>query len=235
MTERTDQLRKEWDNRSERLGATQRAVLFKRFPDWMNKSIHRQHVHFVDDNCPQGLSRVLDVGCGYGRISVELARRFHGAQFQGIDLSKEFAKNYEKHIGPCFNGPVQEFCPDEAYDLILIVTTLMYLSAQEHFDVLQRLWSCLVPGGRIVCIEPASELFVMWRRLTGRNSASPTGGTVEHFLNHELVEKFAHLPGRKILETRSVKLLPMISATVVHHCVAVEKQPEVRAKGDRPT
>lgn len=44
MTERTDQLKKEWGERSERLGFTQRAVLFKRFPGWLNDSIHRRHV-----------------------------------------------------------------------------------------------------------------------------------------------------------------------------------------------
>lgn len=223
MTDRTQQLKKEWDQRSERLGSTQRAVLFKRFPGWLNQSIHRRHVRFVVDHAPQEPSRVLDVGCGYGRISIELANLFPHADFQGIDLSTEFARHYEQHIGPCFNGPVQDYRPNETYDLILIVTTLMYLDRQEHRDVLQRLWSCLVPGGRIVCIEPASELFILWRRITGKASASPTGGTVEHFLRGQLVEKFEHFGQRRILDSRSVNLIPYINATAVHHCVAVQK------------
>ncbi|HSG97869.1 MAG TPA: class I SAM-dependent methyltransferase [Woeseiaceae bacterium] len=226
MTERTDQLKKEWDQRSARLGSTQRAVLFKRFPGWLNQSIHRRHVRFIADNCPSGVSRVLDVGCGYGRISIELAERFPEASFLGVDLSTEFARHYEQNVGPCFNGPIQEFHSDDTYDLILIVTTLMYLSAEEHVEVLKRLWSSLAPGGRILCVEPASELFIMWRRLTGKASASPTGGTVEHFLRQQLVDKFAHLDGRRVVGTRSVNLLPYIGATAVHHCVAVERRDE---------
>lgn len=223
MTERTEQLKREWDQRSVHLGSTQRAVLFKRFPGWLNQSIHRRQLRFIVDNCPAGLSRVVDVGCGYGRISIELAERFPEARFQGVDLSTEFARHYEDHVGPCFNGPIQDFNPDETYDLVLIVTTLMYLSAEEQVEVLERLWSSLDPGGRILCIEPASELFIMWRRFTGKVSASPTGGTVEHFFRQQLADKLAHLEGSRVVGTRSVNLLPYIGATAVHHCAAVEK------------
>ena len=226
MTMRTDQLKNEWDQRSARLGSTQRAVLFKRFPGWLNQSIHRRHIRFTVDNCPARLSRVLDVGCGYGRISLELAESFPETLFYGVDLSTEFARHYEQHVGPCFNGPIQHFHPEETYDLILIITTLMYLGAEEHIEVLERLWSSLNPGGRIVCIEPASELFILWRRLTGKVSASPTGGTVEHFTWQQLADKFAHLEGSRVVGARSVHLLPSISATAVHHCVAVEKPTE---------
>ena len=224
MTERTDELKREWDERSERLGSTQRAVLFKRFPGWLNQSIHRKHVRFVVDNCPAGLSSVLDVGCGYGRVSLELIKQFPQVQFQGVDLSTEFSHHYEQNVGPCFNGAIQDFHSDERFDLVLIVTTLMYLNTREHAAVLGRLWTYLNPGGRIVCIEPASELFVNWRRLTGRESASPTGGTVEHFLKQELVDMFADLEAGRLVDSKSVTLLPFVTASSVHHAVAIEKE-----------
>lgn len=208
------------------MGSTKRAVLSKRFPGWLNQSIHRKHVSFVLDNCPADTRSVLDVGCGYGRISSELAVQFPNARFQGVDLCTKFAEEYERTIGPCFNGPIQEFGTDEQFDLILIVTTLMYLTAEEHTNVLDRLWSALALGGRLVCIEPASEMFILWRRLTGKESASPTGGTVKHFLQHQLNEKFAHLNGGTIRESRSVTLLPYVFSTAVHHGVCVEKPPE---------
>lgn len=223
MTERTDQLKKEWGERSERLGFTQRAVLFKRFPGWLNDSIHRRHVRFVTDNSPADVAQVLDVGCGYGRISAELVPRMKDAHFTGIDLCTEFAEHYERNIGPCFNGAVQDYRPDREFGLIIIVTTLMYLTAEEQRDVLRRLWGALSLGGRIVCIEPASELFVLWRRLTGRESASPTGGTVAHFLREELVELFAGLDGARIAARESVTAVPFVNSTAVHHCVAAEK------------
>jgi SAM-dependent methyltransferase len=223
MTQRTDQLKEEWEQRSNQLGSTQRAVLFKRFPGWLNQSIHRRHIRFVDNNCPAGAHNVLDVGCGYGRISLELADRRPNLSFQGVDLCTEFADNYEQHVGPCFNGPIQEFRTDDHFDVILIITTLMYLTDEERQEVLHRLWSALNPGGRILCIEPASELFLLWRRLTGKESASPTGGTVQHFLRNQLVDSLVALEGARITDTRSITLLPFVSSTAVHHCVAVEK------------
>lgn len=223
MTGRIDELKKDWDERSERLGLTKRAVLFKRFPGWLNQSIHRRHARFVIENCMSNAGQVLDVGCGYGRISRELANQFPDLRFQGVDLCKEFANEYERSFGRCFNGPIQDFRSDERFNLILIVTTLMYLTMEEHEEVLQRLWSMLEPKGRIVCIEPASELFILWRRLTGRESASPTGGTVYHFMRQQLEDKFASLEGSRIVARRSVNILPYLSATAVHHCVAIEK------------
>ncbi|MDH4126808.1 MAG: class I SAM-dependent methyltransferase [Gammaproteobacteria bacterium] len=223
MTERIEQLKKDWDERSERLGATQRAVLFKRFPDWLNKSIHRRHVRFITENIAQGSGQVLDVGCGYGRLSLELAARFPSFTFQGVDLCTEFANEYERSVGRCYNGPIQDFRTDARFDFILIVTTLMYLTEKEHEEVLTRLWSMLASKGRIVCIEPASELFQLWRRLTGRESASPTGGTIHHFLRRQLEDKFSSLAGARVIASQAVNILPFFATTAVHHCVAIEK------------
>ena len=150
--------------------------------------------------------------------------RFPQARFQGVDLSTEFGRHYARNVGPCYNGAIQDFRSEERFDLVLIVTTLMYLNVQEHEDVLGRLWSYLNPGGRIVCIEPASELFVNWRRLTGKESASPTGGTIEHFLKRELVDTFADLEGGRLVASKSVTLLPLFTTSAVHHAVAIEKE-----------
>jgi 2-polyprenyl-3-methyl-5-hydroxy-6-metoxy-1,4-benzoquinol methylase len=223
MTERTEQLKRDWEERSERLGSTKRAVLFKRFPDWLNQSIHRRHVRFIIENIALGQGQVLDVGCGYGRLSLELAARFPGLMFQGVDLCTDFANEYERSVGACYNGPIQDFRTDNRFNFILIVTTLMYLTEKEHGDVLQRLWSILEPKGRIVCIKPASELFQLWHRLTGRESASPTGGTVHHFLRRQLEGKVSSLAGARVIASQSLNIFPFISATAVHHCVAIEK------------
>jgi len=223
MTERTDELKKEWDERSALLGSTKQAVLSKRFPGWLNQSIHRQHVKFIVENIVPSSAQVLDVGCGYGRISLELAVQFPELNFQGVDLCTEFADEYERSFGRCFHGPVQDFKSDKRFDLILIVTTLMYLTTEEQEDVLRRLWSMLESKGRIICVEPASELFNLWRRLTGRESASPTGGVVHHFLRRQLENKFSFLDGGQVVARRSVTIFPFVSASAVHHCVAIEK------------
>lgn len=223
MTDRIDELRQAWNERGERLGMTKRAVLFKRFPGWLNESIHRRHVKFVLDNCPASARTILDVGCGYGRISREIAAHRPALNFQGVDLCTEFAKEYARQVGPCFDGPIQDFHTDEFFDSILIVTTLMYLGADEHEDVLRRLWLMLNPGGSIICVEPASEFFALWRRLTGNASASPTGGTIGHFSRQELHDKLINLEGARLSDMRSVNLVPFVVATSVHHEISVSK------------
>lgn len=223
MTQRIDELKKAWNERQARLGSSKRAVLFKRLPGWLNESIHRRHVKFILDNIPANTNSILDVGCGYGRISSEIKIRKPETRFQGVDLCTEFAAAYERDIGPCFNGPVQEFASDERFDAILIVTTLMYLDVTEHEPVLQRLWAMLNDGGCLICIEPASEMFTLWRRLTGKASASPTGGTVNHFLRKELIAKTAILKGIDSIRTDSVFLVPFLSMAAVHHELAVFK------------
>lgn len=223
MSDRIDELRQAWNERSERLGLTKRAVLFKRFPGWLNESIHRRHVKFVLDHCSPSARKILDVGCGYGRISREIAAHRPGLSFQGVDLCTEFAKEYAREVGPCFDGPIQDFHSDERFDSIFIVTTLMYLDADEHEGLLQRLWSMLNSGGSIIYIEPASELFDLWRRLTGSDSASPTGGTIGHFSKQELHDKFINLEGARTSGTRSVNLLQFVAASSVHHEISVAK------------
>ena len=221
MADRTEELREAWGKRSERLGATKRAVLFKRFPGWLNERIHRRHVDFVLRHCPAQAASVLDIGCGYGRISAELANERPSLEFQGVDLCTGFARAYEAAVGPCFNGPVQAYTSERRFDCILVITTLMYLSADEQDDVLTRLRGMLAPGGVLICIEPASEIFATWRRLTGRASASPTGGSVAHFPRGVLRDRLLALEGVRLAGEDTIMLLPFCAATALHHAAAV--------------
>ncbi|MGH9391855.1 MAG: class I SAM-dependent methyltransferase, partial [Vicinamibacteria bacterium] len=217
MSERVLELRRAWEDRERRLGSTEQAVLFKRFPRWLNHRIHRRHVDFILRNLPPHTRRLLDVGCGYGRISREVKRRFPAIAFQGIDLCPGFAAAYSREIGPCFAGPVQDFRSDGSYDAILIVTLLMYLDAAEHAPMLRRLWSLLAPGGRLLCIEPAIEMVRWWRRIMGRASASPTGGSIHHFSRPELEELLGGLEGGTLREATAIELVPLIPGTALHY------------------
>ncbi len=221
MNQRLDDLKTAWEQRSDDLGLSKRAVLFKRLPSWVNELIHRRHVKFTRDNIPENPANVLDVGCGYGRISMEIKQQHPNCSFYGVDLCSRFSDAYGENIGPCFQGPIQQFESNEQYDAILIVTTLMYLNPEEQTTVLQKLWSMLRVGGCIVCIEPASEIFLLWRYLTRKPSASPTGGTVCHFSASELVGKFSKYDSAKVCQTESINLIPFLKMTSLHHAVSI--------------
>lgn len=223
MESRIEQMKQSWDDRQSRMGLTKGAVLFKRFPAWLNELIHRRHTAFVLRNIPQHARCLLDVGCGYGRISQEIKRNHSEIQFQGVDLCTEFAAAYEEDIGRCFNGPIQDFRTDKRFDMIIIVTCLMYLDAKEHQPTLERLWSMLNGGGCLVCIEPALEILTLWRRLTRKAFASPTGGSVYHFDQAGLKARCCGLSGASLQAATSISLLPFLPITALHHAIAVKK------------
>lgn len=223
MTQRINELRRAWDEREQRLGGTKRAVLFKRFPNWLNESIHRRHMGFIVRHLPVEPTSFLDVGCGYGRISRELKPLLPAARFQGIDLCAGFAQQYRTHVGPCFTGSVDDFQTNSKYDVILVVTLLMYVDLQDQASTLERLWAHLVPGGCLICIEPAIEILTTFRRLTGKRAAAPTGGDVYHFRRDELHGLAERLPGANIAAAGSVRLIPFLSVTALHHCLAVNR------------
>lgn len=224
MVERQEKMKGEWESRARRLGYTKRAVLFKRMPGWVNERIHRRHLAFVIRQLGRTFREILDVGCGYGRISSEIKLLRPDIEFRGVELSSHFAAEYEKNIGPCFNGPVSEYEPDTDFDMIIVVTLLMYLEADEQRKVLDKLWGFLRKGGVLVCIESAVEISRTWRRLTGKASASPTGGDVGSFEKKELISLLSDREGAVINDTTSVLLAPLMPFTAVHHGAAILKK-----------
>jgi trans-aconitate methyltransferase len=222
MTDRIRQLESDWTERANSAGMTQRAVLFKRLPGWMNGYIHRQHVQFILKNWPTDASSVLDIGCGYGRIADAIRERHPRTRFQGVDLCPAFAREYEHKYGQCHTGPVQSFEPHDRYDVILFVTVLMYLDPSEQIAALKRIADALQPDGVAICIEPAVEIQETFRSLTGRNDASPTGGFIHYFRKSEL-RSLLHTSGLSSTMARQIRLVPGVRRTALHHLIAAKR------------
>ncbi|NOX68341.1 MAG: class I SAM-dependent methyltransferase [Gammaproteobacteria bacterium] len=224
MDRRIPELKEEWGERAKRLGKSRRSVLFKRFPAWLNSRIHRKHRDFVLGNLPDTVSDMLDVGCGYGRISREVRAINSNANIHGVELCEEFAVAFGEEFDECFNGSIQEFQSTKCYDAIVIVTVLMYLRKEELGTIVEKYWSMLSPGGVMICIEPAIEILETWRRLTGKPFASPTGGSVFHFQKNDLKCLFTTLEKSTIIADMSVPLFPGAKFLSLHHGFAVAKR-----------
>jgi SAM-dependent methyltransferase len=103
-------------------------------------------------NCPPG-GRILDVGCGPGRHSIELAQR--GFTVFGIDPSgsmiaaaKERAS--EAGVSPEFQQVAgEDFITDEKFDTaICLFTTLGQIEDQkDNLHIIPRVAAALQPGG----------------------------------------------------------------------------------------
>jgi len=222
-SDRVNTLKSAWNARHSKYGATKRAVLLKRLPAWTNYYIHARHMRFIKSALTSQMISVLDIGCGYGRISRELKKFRPTLKFQGVELCGSFAQQFRKELGPCYDGPINEFNSDHEFDLVIIVTLLMYIQKDELDPIIKKIWRLLAPGGTLICIEPASELFHLWRSFGTNHQASPTGGQILYFDKSELADLFQNLPGAKLINTTSISLIPFAPATAIHHGISVRK------------
>jgi SAM-dependent methyltransferase len=99
--------------------------------------------------------RVLDIGCGHGRIANELARR--GARVTGLDASTHFLER--AHADAAAAGVEVEYVEGDMralpwrdrFDAALIwYTTFGYFDEAGIEDVLRQAAAALRPGGRLL-------------------------------------------------------------------------------------
>lgn len=100
----------------------------------------------------KGNERVLDVGCGDGKLSAEIARNLPDGSVLGIDLSEEmitFARNHypkEKFPNLAFmHTDARKLTFDSEFDIVFSNAVLHWIKAPEA--VLKGFWKSLKPGG----------------------------------------------------------------------------------------
>jgi len=133
-------------------------VLHHGAPLWLNK-YYARHQKQVYKNLfallpPARLdSRALDVGCGAGRWCKFLSER--GYKVTGIDLQPELVdlnREMNPEIGfECVS--VQEFEPEEPFDLISSVTVLQHNPFPEQDAIIHKLRAMTQPGGYVLALE----------------------------------------------------------------------------------
>lgn len=136
---------------------------------WPNNhlNIHYQREQFAWlDRYTSDLSgkRILDAGCGVGRLSKHYAAR--GARVVGIDFSErsvELARKGVQGDNPQFRVQSLFDLADRAqYDIVIVwgVLTVACRNRAELLDALTRLRIALVPGGSLLMMEPIHSGFL---------------------------------------------------------------------------
>jgi 2-polyprenyl-3-methyl-5-hydroxy-6-metoxy-1,4-benzoquinol methylase len=167
-------------------------------------------------------THILDVGCGYGRITEELFQYKSDLEIEGVELNKAFSDYFLRHYGSCFNGSIQEFTPKKKYDLIIICTMLMYLSNTETIQVLDKLWKSLNQGGKIICIEPINNIIIKTRKFINSKYLKPTGNKVIYYREKQL-DSLLNMSGSILSKKTNICLLPILNFPIIHRAVSRKK------------
>jgi len=113
----------------------------------------------------RGDESIIDLGCGSGENTVELARRAPKGRALGIDSSAamiQAANKVRKDLEPKLKrrvsfreGDVREFDADREYSLVFSNATLQWVP--NHREVFKKIFTALVPGGRVVVQMPKND------------------------------------------------------------------------------
>jgi 2-polyprenyl-3-methyl-5-hydroxy-6-metoxy-1,4-benzoquinol methylase len=211
IVDANDRNRIAWENRSRLFGVSLKGVLFKGLPLLVNEHIHNWHKRVVLAFA-EGEKRleILDVGCGYGRLSLPLIEKFPNADINGLDISENYVKIYEQTTKRrAFVGTIENVSPEfGTFDYILCVTVLMYLDNGKLKEAASRLLDHLKPDGKIILIEPHISgspfqtgfgLLTFLRDRIQKETLN-TGG--RYFRSREIEDLFGRAGGKVLSEER---------------------------------
>ena len=121
------------------------------------KDVHGEAA-YVAALVPPG-SRVLDAGCGTGRVGIELARR--GYEVAGVDSDASML-DVARAAAPSLDwslGDLAAYEGDGSYDLVVAAGNVMiFLEPGTGPEVVRRLAAALRPGGLLVSGWRVAEL-----------------------------------------------------------------------------
>jgi trans-aconitate 2-methyltransferase len=104
---------------------------------------------------PADRPRLVDLGCGDGRLTALAHDRLGAASTLGIDSSPAMLAQAEPHDGLTYEqGDIGSWEDPGAYDVVLANAALHWVGG--HPDVLRRWTSSLVPGGQLAVQLPAN-------------------------------------------------------------------------------
>ncbi len=113
----------------------------------------KRYSEYLIGHIPEGVERILDVGCGAGGLASELLER--GYQVQGVSPSPLLSEAAHKQAGDQFvihHGRFEDvpFSVNERFDLVMFSESFQYIDLDV---VLEKAKSLLRPGGYILICD----------------------------------------------------------------------------------
>ncbi len=147
---------------------------------------------------------VLEVGCGEGSLTEEIARCFPQSAVTGIDITPRIGRLYRGRPATVFRRASVEQIAESApgaYDVVVLADVLHHVAPEGRAPLLQGIRRVLRPGGRFVLKE--------WERIPG----------VPHALAW-LSDRF--LTGDRVQFLRAAQLRELVESVFGRGCIEKE-------------
>lgn len=172
--------RGQWEQRAAQSGNRLSGVLFRGFSEQANAAMHRWHEWVVSQSFLPRLAnaaRVLDLGCGYGRLSKTVREHRADIDLIGQDVSPSYCKLFREDIGDCVqaDGCRAPFA-SETFDAVMAITCLMYGTRASTPLQIEEIRRVLRPHGVLLLLDPGYELQRLIAAVSFGGRHSPTGG-----------------------------------------------------------
>lgn len=130
----------------------------KSFPRFVNNYLDRWMYGQIKLKIKNEELKILDLGCGYGRLSKKILDDFPKARTVGIDVSQTYVDLYNQDLAPrgkAVKGDIRKLSfEDSSFNVVIMVTTLMYLTdKKDQQKAMKGMFRVLKPGGSFVVIE----------------------------------------------------------------------------------
>lgn len=111
-----------------------------------NKEFRLQEQFLLDALKNLEFSSVLEVGCGFGRITKLVLENCDASEYTAIDLSPDQIENARKYVGDhtkvhFIESEIQSFHPNRKYDLVLAAEVLLHVKPEDIKAVIAKLVS----------------------------------------------------------------------------------------------
>ena len=213
-------LSKQWNHRAKLLGDSFSSVMEQSFPLAVTRVIHKVHLAEILDAIPSRAKRVLDVGCGWGRIAKEIVKR-RQIEIEGIDLSRHFVNLYNNQMKGKGRATVADMrkipFATNSFDFVYCIVSLMYLSTLgDQKKGISEMLRVIKPDGRLLFIEPnfwgvqivrlGGLITFVYRSLMGRPKVETGGIAFRIGVLRRIIEK----SGGRIIRTKGYPFLMLV-------------------------